>query len=194
LDVIVLVVVLVLEIMNEPNTGRDEMVKSVSAVRPMFDHEKLDVYRLELEFVTWVSELLDDVTKAAKGRTAEVRDQLDRAGLSSLLNTAEGNGKRQRQGRAKFFDDARGSATECAACLDALVAKRVTYSERIFEGKKMLVRIVSMLCGLIDRYDSVGQLKDETIECHLSRPEVETVSYTGEKSRTRTRTTTRRKI
>jgi hypothetical protein len=29
---------------------------------------------------------------------------------------------RDRQ-RAKFFDDARGSAIECAACLDASVAK-----------------------------------------------------------------------
>jgi hypothetical protein len=40
-----------------------------------------------------------------------------------LLNTAEGNGKRQGKQRAKFFDDARGPAVECAACLDALAAK-----------------------------------------------------------------------
>jgi four helix bundle protein len=51
----------------------------------------------------------------------ELIEQLDRASLSVLLNTAEGNGKRQGQ-RAKFFDDARGSAFECAACLDASVA------------------------------------------------------------------------
>ena len=91
--------------------------------RAMFDHEKLDVYHLELKFIAWVTPLLEEVSQtAARAKTREVCDQLDRASLSALLNTAEGNGKRQRQGRAKFFDDARGSATECAACLDALVA------------------------------------------------------------------------
>ena len=78
------------------------------------------------------------------------------------LNTAEGNGKRQRQVRAKFFDDARGSATECAACLDALVAKQAATKERVAEGKKLLLRIVSMLCGLIDRFDGSTTFHEES--------------------------------
>ena len=121
-----------------------------------FDHEKLEVYRFELEFVERVTPLLDEAAASAKGRTREVRDQLERASLSSLLNTAEGNGKRQRQVRAKFFDDARGSATECAACLDALVAKRVVSPERIVDGKDLLLKIVSMLSGLVNRFASSG--------------------------------------
>jgi hypothetical protein len=97
--------------------------------------------------------------------------------------------------RAKFFDDARGSATECAACLDALVAKRVATEERIFEGKKMLVRIVSMLCGLVDRFDVPGQLKEELVVDELSAPmAMKDVSYKLEISRTRTRTRTTKKI
>lgn len=116
----------------------------------MFDHEKLDVYQLELAFVGWVTELLAEVS--SEPRTREVRDQLDRASLSALLNTAEGNGKRQRQIRAKFFDDARGSATECAACLDALVAKKACKVERILPGKEMLVRIAQMLTKLVQLY------------------------------------------
>ena len=83
----------------------------------MFDHEKLDVYQFELRFVAWVTPLLEEVSRTATGKTREVCDQLDRASLSALLNTAEGNGKRQRPVRAKFFDDARGSATECAAAV-----------------------------------------------------------------------------
>ena len=118
-----------------------------------FDHEKLEVYGFELEFIAWVTPLLDEAAASAKGRTREVCDQLDRASLSTLLNTAEGNGKRQRPVRAKFFDDARGSATECAACLDALVAKRVVSSERIVAGKDLLLKIVSMLSGLVNRFD-----------------------------------------
>ncbi len=68
-----------------------------------FDHEKLDVYRFELDFIEWVTPLLDEATASAKGRTREVCDQLDRASLSVLLNTAEGNGKRQRPVRANFL-------------------------------------------------------------------------------------------
>jgi hypothetical protein len=72
----------------------------------------------------------------------------------TLLNTAEGNGRRRRQTRAKFFDDARGSVTECAACLDALVAKGVCTSDEIGDGKQLLLRIASMLTKLITRFDS----------------------------------------
>jgi four helix bundle protein len=130
-----------------------------------FDHEKLEVYRYELEFIEWVTPLLDEASVSAKGRTREVCDQLDRASLSSLLNTAEGNDKRQRQVRAKFFDDARGSATECAACLDALVAKKVVTLERIAAGKDLLLKIVSMLSGLVNRFDgSSDVLHEDSIE------------------------------
>jgi four helix bundle protein len=133
-----------------------------------FDHEKLDVYHLELRFIEWVTPLLDKVADVARGRTREVCDQLDRASLSVLLNTAEGNGRRQRQTRAKFFDDARGSATECAACLDALVAKKVTAPEQVAEGKALLLRIVSMLCGLVDRFDSASHLSEAPSEYQLN--------------------------
>lgn len=127
-----------------------------------FDHEKLDAYRLELEFVAWVGALLEELDqRPLKRRLAEVTDQLDRASLSALLNTAEGNGRRQRRTRAKFFDDARGSATECAACLDALVAKRACEPGRIVEGKALLVRIVSILSKLVQMFDEADALREE---------------------------------
>ena len=120
-----------------------------------FDHEKLDVYQLELRFITWVTTLLVRIKqRPTEARIGEISDQLDRASLSALLNTAEGNGKRQRQTRAKFFDDARGLATECAACLDAIIAKGLCQPEEVIEGKQMLVRIASMLSRLVARFDS----------------------------------------
>ena len=123
-------------------------------MRTFFDHEKLDVYQLELRFITWVTALLSKIKQSPKkARTTEVLDQLDRTSLSALLNTAEGNGRRQRCTRAKFFDDARGSATECAAWLDALVAKGVCKAEEIDEGKQLLLRIASILTKLIERFD-----------------------------------------
>ena len=120
----------------------------------MFDHEKLDVYQLELKFLGWATELLvelADVRSPVNKR--ELSDQLDRASLSALLNTAEGNGRRQGKQRAKFFDDARGSAFECAACLDASVAKKLSTRERIQPGKELLERIVAMLSKLVERFD-----------------------------------------
>jgi len=131
-------------------------------VRTYFDHEKLDVYHLELRFVTWVTVLLANIKqRPTQARITEVLDQLDRASLSALLNTAEGNGRRQRRTRAKFFDDARGSATECAACLDALVAKDVCTADEIDEGKQLLLRIASILTKLIERFDVSSSLIQE---------------------------------
>lgn len=143
-------------------------------MRTYFDHENLDVYQLELSFVTWVTGLLAKIKKRPTDvRIAEVSDQLDRASLSSLLNTAEGNGRRQRQTRAKFFDDARGSVTECAACLDALVAKGICAKEEIQQGKEMLLRIASMLTKLISLFDSSSSsvVREESTEAKLEDEE-----------------------
>lgn len=91
----------------------------------------------------------------------EVCNHLDRASLSALFNTAEGNGKRQSKLRARFFDDARGSAAECASCLDALVAKNVCTDDRIDDGKELLLRIVSMLTKLIMRFSPSSEVREE---------------------------------
>ena len=127
--------------------------------RRQFDHEKLEVYQLELRFVAWSTQLMTEIREQKIPNLRETCDQLDRAALSSLLNTAEGNGRRATQQRARFLDDARGSATECSACLDALVAKGACAAERIFEGKDILISVVSILTKLVERFDRGG--KDE---------------------------------
>ena len=63
----------------------------------------------------------------------------------------------------KFVDDARGSATECAAWLRTLVAKRVCTEERIEHGKSLLVRVVSMLSKLVDRFSPVTQVREDRV-------------------------------
>ncbi len=108
------------------------------------DHEKLEVYKASLEFITWTIPILDRLPA-----TASVRNQLDRASTSVPLNIAEGNGKFTSPDRCRFFDNARGSALESAACLDVMVAKRFVGTDEIQSGKGMLVKIVSMLFGLI---------------------------------------------
>lgn len=106
-----------------------------------FDHEKLDVYQVSLQFIGWTEPMLGKLT----GHHRHVRDQLCRAALSISLNIAEGCGKRPGAERCRFYEIARGSTMECAACLDAMVAAGVMSRDAITEGKELLVRIVAML-------------------------------------------------
>jgi four helix bundle protein len=111
-----------------------------------FDHERLEVYREAIGFVAWLSGILAETV-----RVGDVRDQLDRASTSIALNIAEGNGKYAIKDRCRFFDIAHGSALECAAGLDILVAKAKLTPEQIRPGKERLQRVVRMLMGLIKR-------------------------------------------
>jgi four helix bundle protein len=115
-------------------------------VKTYFDHEKLNVYQVSLQFNDWVGEFLATVEARAAAK-----DQLDRAATSISLNIAEGNGKFYRKDRARFFDTARGSAVESAASLDVLVSRKLTTAERIAPAKEQLVQIVNMLMGLLKR-------------------------------------------
>jgi len=114
-------------------------------MKARFDHEKLNVYQASLTFITWATELISKVDAKAA-----VKDQLDRASTSVALNIAEGNGKFAIKDRCRFLDFARGSALECAACLDVLVAKKLSDETAVWPGKEQLIEIVSMLMGLIN--------------------------------------------
>jgi hypothetical protein len=48
-------------------------------MEPIFDHEKLDVYRLELQFVAWTTVFLQEVSQSPVSHRCELLDQLDRA-------------------------------------------------------------------------------------------------------------------
>ena len=100
--------------------------------------------KASLEFITWTIGILDRLPA-----NASVRNQLDPASTSVPLNIAEGNGKFTSPDRCRFFDNARGSALESAACLDVMVAKKFVSASEIETGKEMAVKIVSMLFGLI---------------------------------------------
>ena len=109
-----------------------------------FDHEKLIAYQRSIQFVAWSSPILEKLP----GKLA-VSDQLDRASTSVPLNIAEGNAKYTTPDRCRYFDTARGSALECAACLDVLVAKGKCTAEETQNGKEILHETVSLLVGLI---------------------------------------------
>ena len=110
-----------------------------------FDHEKLKVYQLAIEFVTWSETLLEE----CQGKAASAKRHLEEASSSIPNNIAEGNGKWSKKDRKKFFEVARGSALECASCLDILVAKRRISGDRVIQGKEQLRSIVNLLTRMI---------------------------------------------
>ncbi len=125
----------------------------ITLMPPAFDHEKLTVYQRALEFIEWVSPLLDELPKSLAAQ-----NQLDRASTSIVLNIAEGNGKFGPADRFKYFDIARGSAVECAACLDVLVKKKKCSVDQTAKGKELLHEVVAMLVGLL-KLNGEGRLK-----------------------------------
>ncbi len=92
-----------------------------------FDHERLDVYRVAIEFAAWAGELLEGPLAECKLNAVS---QLERASTSIPLNLAEGNGKRSAKDRCRYLDSARGSAFECG-----MLSKMITK----FLGEEELV-------------------------------------------------------
>ena len=131
-----------------------------------FDHEKLDVYREAINFCGWVGEFLASISAKAAAK-----DQLDRASTGIRLNIAEGNGKFSAKDRARFFEMARGSALECAACLDVLIVRKLAKEEPLVAQKERLVRIVEMLVGLLRRFSDRADVLREEAPDYLSETE-----------------------
>ena len=119
----------------------------------IFDHEKLDVYRLAVEYVA------DSfgIAKELSGLHRHSRDQWLRAAQSIPLNIAEGNGKQGLKDKSRYFEIARGSALECASMHAVLRVCDAIDSESNTHGKLELKRIVSMLTRLIQRSQSVAE-------------------------------------
>ena len=79
----------------------------------IFDHEKLDVYKVAIEFIA----IADDVVEHLPRGRRYLADQLQRASLSVPLNIAEGAGEFSQKDKKRFYRMALRSATECAAIL-----------------------------------------------------------------------------
>lgn len=109
-----------------------------------FDHEKLKVYQNALRFVELAHELCNKIDYRS-----DIRNQLERASNSIVLNIAEGNGKYFPKDKCRYFDIAIGSSFECSACLDILLRKKYITEAELKNGKDQLKEIVAMLIGLI---------------------------------------------
>jgi len=106
----------------------------------LLGHEKLIVYQTGLRFVVMRSALLDGLP-----RRVAACDHLDRGAESILVNIAHASSTWSPNERIVYLGHANGSALECAACLDVLVAKNLLAADDVFPGKSLLAEVVSML-------------------------------------------------
>ena len=104
----------------------------------VFAHDRLDVYRVALEFAAWARQAS---LPLPTGRAA-LRDQLGRAAESVVLNIAEGSGQRSLAVARRHYRIARGSAAECSAAVDLLGIYGVADPA---PGRALIRRIGAML-------------------------------------------------
>ena len=143
------------DLSSEPPTLTPNPTHNPAFAAPLFDHEKLEVYQEAISFCAWAGELIEKLPRIA------ARDQLDRASTSIPLNIAEGNAKFSPADRSRFFEIARGSAVECASCLDVLVARKAAAASLARPAKEQLAAITRMLVGLLKRFSSRAEVMRE---------------------------------
>ena len=89
-------------------------IPSIYPNSPYFDHEKLDVYKVAIQFIILTNEIIKQLPKG----NAHLCDQLLRAATSIPLNIAEGAGEYSSNEKGRFYRMARRSGTECVAIID----------------------------------------------------------------------------
>ena len=108
----------------------------------LLDHEKLEVYCVARDFLVLATKL------QARKMPRELRDPFDRASLSILFNIGEGAAKTARADKQRSYEIARGSTTEAATQLDALLIREAIARDEYEQARALLVRIAKMLSRL----------------------------------------------
>jgi four helix bundle protein len=112
-----------------------------------FDFEQLKVYQKALDFIDGIFDLYRNMSQDQK---IAIGSNLVRAGLSIANNLAEGNGKRSKKEKKRYFGISLDSTRECISVFNVLkrqhLIKEDQYKELRLSGKE----ITSMLWGLID--------------------------------------------
>lgn len=127
---------------TETETGNARSGTVAVVDLPLFDHEKLEVYRVAREFLVLASGLL------ARKMSRDLREQFDRASSSILFNIGEGAGKTARADKQRSYEIARGSTTEAATQLDVLHIRGLITTDQYQNARALLIRVAQMLSRL----------------------------------------------
>jgi four helix bundle protein len=104
--------------------------------------ESFDCYRLAVVLAALVPGLVP------RGH-ASLRDQLERASTSVVLNLSEGWGHSQARSKVHLYTIARGSLLESGAAIDLLRARGLADATDCEKARALCARVGQMLSGLI---------------------------------------------
>jgi four helix bundle protein len=107
-------------------------------------HERLDAYRLAVEFYQYVKAIRARLPRGV----GPIGDQISRAAASVCLNLAEGAAAQSRDVKRRHFDIALGSAAECSAALDLLEIEGAAKGEGLSEARTRLKGATVRILGL----------------------------------------------
>jgi four helix bundle protein len=133
----------------------------------MFDHERLRVYDLSLDFLV----IVENIVGTYPAGRAYLVDQLRRASTSIVLNIAEGAGEFSKKDKARFYRMALRSATECAAVFDASKRLHLATDSHISKGREILLQVVAMMVTLVRRVGAMGKRTGKGMEALSSSDE-----------------------
>jgi four helix bundle protein len=114
----------------------------VGTAHPQSGLEGFDCYRLAIEFAAVA------VTLVPRGH-AVLKDQIERASTSVILNISEGWGYWQARQKAQFYTIARGSVLESGAVIDLLRVRGLASDADCDRARELCTRVEQMLSGLI---------------------------------------------
>jgi len=105
----------------------------------------LEAYKYSVRFLPMAARIAAQMPKGY----SDLAGQLRRASTSVPLNIGEGSGKRTTKNQKRYYGDARGSAMECAAIVDA--ARELDAIDAPTQGSAIevlgsIVRMLSKMC------------------------------------------------
>jgi four helix bundle protein len=109
-----------------------------------FAHRKFPVYLTALDFVSMAHTVMGTFPPGF----SSVANQLLRASTSIVFNISEGAGKFAPADKARFYEIAAGSTTECSGILDVLLRLKLIDLAKNEEGIAMLESIDRGLSAL----------------------------------------------
>lgn len=112
-----------------------------------FDFEKLNVYQKALDFIDKIFQIINNLPKEYR---YSLGDNLLRAGLSIANNLAEGNGKRSKKEKNRYFGTSLDSTRECISVFNVLIRQKLINEDEYIRIRLEAKEITSMIWGLID--------------------------------------------
>ena len=106
----------------------------------MFPFAALDMYQLSLDGVRWIQQLVEELTPRSR-----TQRKLDTSTTGTVLNIAEGHGRKAVADQNRFMRTAQEHAYQTLLLLDLMAARNETTETRIAEGKARQVRAITML-------------------------------------------------